>query len=508
MEWKKISGRKFCLLLLISLFVLAGIFCEAQNPKRRKEKRMEGIREPAVAGMFYPEKAEVLSQDVKRYLENAKKERIDGEIIALISPHAGYMYSGQIAAHAYKLLKDRAFPSVLIVAPSHRAMFKGISIYDRGGYRTPLGVVPVDTEISRRLMEKRKEIQFIPEAHKEEHSLEVQIPFLQVVMGSFKLIPIVMEPYWSWETCEYLSKAIAETVRGSRILLIASSDLSHFHPYEKAIELDRIVLNHIERFDPEGLYEDLKKNKCEACGGGPIITIMLAARALGANKAKVLKYLNSGDVSGDRSRVVGYGAAVFYRAIEGGEKMKEEKKVGIDLGLSEEEKKILHHIAKTVIENKAKGKPVPEFKIDYPILKENRGAFVTINKRGQLRGCIGYIEAYKPLHRTIEEMAEAAAFRDPRFPPVTERELPELEIEISVLTPLRRIKNINEIEVGKHGLYIKKGWHSGLLLPQVATEYDWDRQTFLEHTCLKAGLPTNAWKDKDTEIYIFSADIF
>lgn len=171
-------------------------------------------------------------------------------------------------------------------------------------------------------------------------------------------------------------------------------------------------------------------------------------------------------------------------------------------------KKTLHHIAKTVVENKVRGKAVPEFKIESPILKENRGAFVTIQKKGQLRGCIGYIEGHGPLHKTIEEMAEAAAFRDPRFTPVKENELPELEIEISVLTPLKKIQDINEIQVGKHGIYIKKDWFSGLLLPQVATEYGWDRQTFLEHTCQKAGLPPNAWKDKNIEIYIFSADIF
>ncbi len=188
--------------------------------------------------------------------------------------------------------------------------------------------------------------------------------------------------------------------------------------------------------------------------------------------------------------------------------MKEEKRVGIDLGLGEQDKKTLHHIARTVIENKARGKAVPEFKVDAPILKENRGAFVTIQKKGQLRGCIGYIEARAPLFKTIEEMAEAAAFRDPRFSPVKERELPELDIEISVLTPLKKIADPNEIEVGKHGIYIKKGWYSGLLLPQVATEYGWDRQTFLEHTCQKAGLPNQAWKEKDIEIYIFSADIF
>ena len=188
--------------------------------------------------------------------------------------------------------------------------------------------------------------------------------------------------------------------------------------------------------------------------------------------------------------------------------MKNEKRVGVDLGLSEQDKKALHHIARAVIENKARGKSVPEFKIESPILKENRGAFVTINKKSQLRGCIGYIEGHGPLHQTIEEMAEAAAFRDPRFSPIKEKELPELEIEISVLTPLKKIADVNEIQVGKHGIYIKRGWFSGLLLPQVATEYGWDRQTFLEHTCQKAGLPSNAWKEKDTEIYIFSADIF
>jgi len=469
---------------------------------------MKEIREPAVAGAFYPDKPEILSRDVKKYLENSKKEKIEGDIIALVSPHAGYMYSGQVAAYAYKLIEGRAFDSVVVVAPSHRALFKGASLYDRGGYRTPLGVVPIDTELSKKMMERRKEIQFLPEAHSQEHSIEVQIPFLQVVLKSFKLIPIVMEPYWSWETCQYLSSAIAETVRGKNVLLVASSDLSHFHSYDEAVRLDKIVLNHIEHFDPEGLNRDLRGGRCEACGGGPILSIMLAAKALGANQGKVLKYLNSGDVTGDRSRVVGYAAGVFYKIAGGKEKMKEEKKVGVDLGLTEEEKRTLHQIAKTVIENKAKGKAVPDFKIESTTLKENRGAFVTIQKKGQLRGCIGYIEGHGPLYKTIEEMAEAAAFRDPRFSPVKEKELPELDIEISVLTPLKKITNVNEIEVGKHGIYIKKGWFSGLLLPQVATEYGWDRQTFLEHTCQKAGLPSNAWKEKDTEIYIFSADIF
>jgi AmmeMemoRadiSam system protein B/AmmeMemoRadiSam system protein A len=495
-----------CFCLIAVLIFVGRPSCMAQTSKGGT--RMKEIREPAVAGSWYSDNPEILSRELKGYLDNAFKGEIQGKIIALVSPHAGYQYSGGVAAHAYKLIEGKTFDAVVVVAPSHRALFKGASLYDRGGFRTPLGVVPIDEELSKRMMEMRKEIQFLPEVHAQEHSLEIQLPFLQIVLKTFKLIPIVMEPYWSWETCQSLATAIAETVKGKNVLLLASSDLSHFHPYQKAVELDKIVLNHLERLDPEGLNRDLKQGRCEACGGGPIISIMLAAKVLGANKGKVLKYLNSGDVTGDRSRVVGYAAGVFYKTAGGTEKMKEEKKVGVDLGLNDQEKKTLHQIAKTVIDNKARGKTVPEFKVDSPILMENRGAFVTVQKKGQLRGCIGYIEGRGPLYRTIEEMAEAAAFRDPRFMPVTEKELPDLDIEISVLTPLKKITDVNEIEVGKHGIYIKQGWNSGLLLPQVATEYGWDRRTFLEHTCQKAGLPSNAWKDKNTEIYIFSADIF
>ncbi len=185
--------------------------------------------------------------------------------------------------------------------------------------------IPVDVDLSRKMMEKEKLIQFLPEAHSKEHSLEIQLPFLQVALKPFKLVPIVMEPSWSWDTCQALAKAIAETVRGKKVLLIASTDLSHFHPYNKAVELDKIVLNHIDRFDPERLNKDLKEGRCEACGGGPIVSIMLAAKALGADKGKTLKYLNSGDVAGDKSRVVGYGAGVFYKTAGGTEKMREEK---------------------------------------------------------------------------------------------------------------------------------------------------------------------------------------
>jgi AmmeMemoRadiSam system protein B/AmmeMemoRadiSam system protein A len=495
--------------ICVAFLTLGPSLSIAQSPKGGKEAGMKEIREPILAGTWYPEKPEVLSRDIKRYLENAKKEKIEGDILALVSPHAGYMYSGQVAAHAYRLVEGKTFETVVVLAPSHHVLFQGASIIPQGGFRTPLGIIPIDADFSKKLMERRTEIKSIPEAHAREHALEIQLPFLQTVLKSFKLVPIVMEPYWSWETCQAVAAGVAETAKGGNVLLIASSDLSHFHSYEQAVGLDKILLDDIDRFDAEGLRRDLKGNRTEACGGGPIIAVMLAAKALGANRGKVLTYKNSGDVTGDRSRVVGYGAGVFYRAAGGAGQMKsDQEKVGVDLGLNDQEKKTLHAIVKSVVENRAKGKPVPEFNVDAPVLKETRGAFVTIKRRGQLRGCIGNIEGRGPLYRTIEEMAEAAAFRDPRFASVTERELPELEFEISVLTPLRKITEIDEIEVGKHGLYITKGRYAGLLLPQVATEYGWDRQTFLEHTCNKAGLPSDAWKDKNAEIYIFSADIF
>lgn len=191
-----------------------------------------------------------------------------------------------------------------------------------------------------------------------------------------------------------------------------------------------------------------------------------------------------------------------------GKDYKRDQGVGVDLGLSEEEKQTLRKIAREVIEHRIRNERVPKFETKSERLNEDRGAFVTLQKRGQLRGCIGNIRGNQPLHLTVAQMAEEAAFNDPRFPPVSKEELRDLDIEISALTPLRKIENVEEIEVGKHGIYIEKGFYSGLLLPQVATEYGWDRTTFLEHTCYKAGLHKDAWKEKDTKISIFSADIF
>jgi MEMO1 family protein len=467
----------------------------------------EEIRRPAVAGSFYPADPQALSRQVQGFLSRAEKEEIRGEILALVSPHAGFMYSGQVAAHAFKLVQGMKFDAVVVAAPSHRALFQGASIYDRGGYETPLGLIPVDKDLCREIMEGNDALRSIPQGHSQEHSLEVQLPFLQEALGEFHLVPIVVGDQ-SFPTCQKIGRAIARGVKGRKILLVASTDLSHFHPYDHAVQIDRILLEDIRAFDPQKLAKDIDEGKGEACGGGPVVAVMVASRELGANRSKVLNYRNSGDVTGDRSSVVGYAAAVFYQHPGAEEKEEGRKKAGIHLGLLEEEKKALRQIAQSAIEGRLRGGKSSPAEGSTPNLQDKRGAFVSLHKGGRLRGCIGQIVPTKPLHQTIADMAIAAAFDDPRFEPLSLKELKDLELEISVLTPMERVRTADEIEIGKHGLYVKKGFFSGLLLPQVAMEYGWERITFLEETCRKAGLHRNAWKEKETEIYRFSADIF
>lgn len=494
-------------------FVMLLVFCQASAADQAlagdsTASPPEKIRESVLAGTWYPASPEELRQMIVGFLSRVPPTDIPGQLTAIISPHAGYVYSGQVAAHAYKLLEKQKFPTVIVLAPSHQARFTGVSVYDRGGFHTPLGVVPLDQDLISALEKRDKRIRFIPEAHAKEHSLEIQLPFLQVVMPGFKLVPLVMGEQ-DFETCRWLAEAIADCIKDKTVLLVASSDLSHFHSSDEAKRLDQAVLDRVAAFDPEGLLRSLESGKCEACGGGPMVATMLAAGRLGATKSRVLNSANSGDVTGDRSRVVGYMAAALWAAPgDGTERKSETPKVGMDLGLNAEEKALLHRIARQSLETKLLATKSPSLDQVPASLKENRGAFVTLKKQDQLRGCIGRLAADRPLGEVVAEMALAAAFQDPRFRPLAADELMDLEIEISVLTPFKRITSVDEIQVGKHGILMRRGSSSGLLLPQVATDYGWDRTTFLEHTCQKAGLPKDAWKDQHTEIYIFSADVF
>jgi AmmeMemoRadiSam system protein B len=271
------------------------------------------IRKSVIAGTWYPGNPCILRSDIEKFFHNVPVEKVEGKITGLIAPHAGYVYSGQVAAFAYKIIRGETFDAVILLGPSHRTFFHGVSVYDRGGYETPLGIVPVDVSLAKDIMAQSKIISYIPAAHSQEHSLEIQIPFLQVALREFRFVPLVLGEQ-DRQTCETLAESIVRAVGDRRVLIVGSSDLSHFHSYEKAVKLDSVVLRHIEKMDAGGLLKDLEENVSEACGGGPTAVTMMISKILGADRAKILKYANSGDVTGDKGSVVGYASAVFYKA--------------------------------------------------------------------------------------------------------------------------------------------------------------------------------------------------
>ena len=485
-----------CIILVISL--VFSIDAEGEGGE------MDNVRKAVIAGTWYPGDATQLKTDIDRYLHNARVVDINGNILGIVAPHAGYVYSGQVAAHAYRAVQGKTFDAVILIGPSHRVPFRGASIYSGEGYETPLGVMPVDVTLAGKIASySNGVVSLVSDDRSPENSLEIQVPFLQRIFGTTPFVPVLMGTQ-DMATCRALSDAIIQAVGDKGVLIIASSDFSHYHGYTKAVEMDSAALGYIEEMNQEGFLRSIESGRCEACGAGAITVTMMVARAMGANTGKVLEYMNSGDITGDKSGVVGYAAVVFYE--DAGDPMEKREFDGDEL--TKQEKELLLRIARRSIESGFAGEDPPRFAIESETLRKNMGAFVTLKKRGRLRGCIGLIEGTKPLYETVERMAQAAAFDDPRFRPLQSDELAELNIEISALTPLRQIQDVSEIAVGQHGIYIVKGFHSGLLLPQVATEYNWDRDTFLRETCAKANLPQNAWKDPDTKIYIFSASIF
>jgi len=270
------------------------------------------IRKPAVAGMFYPGEKHTLKRQIEQLLSGTETKRIDGKIFGIISPHAGYMYSGPVAAEAYNQLIGRQYDYVAVISPSHRDYISGVSVFNGLAYETPLGNVPIAIDLANKLINSNENFFSSFAGHRQEHALEVQLPFLQSVLADFKLIPIVMGEQ-DYDLCKALGDALAEILEQHNALIVASSDLSHFHSYSEAERLDSIIVEYVNHFDELGLAEDLKSGVCEACGGGPMISAMIACKILGVNNISVLKYMNSGDVIADRREVVGYLAAAIYK---------------------------------------------------------------------------------------------------------------------------------------------------------------------------------------------------
>ena len=468
------------------------------------------IRPPAVAGQFYPARPSELQVQIEDLLSRAPDAALEGEVHGLIVPHAGYPYSGQTAAAAYRQVRGKPYDTVVVMAPSHREACRGVSIFPGEGYETPLGVVPTDQEMAGALAQCETSLHLSWTGHcvapdrgsfndlRGEHAVEVQIPFLQVVLPEFRVVSIVMDTR-SLDICRPLADALVRASERKRVLLVASSDLYHGHDYTECVDSDARTLQEIEAFDPARFAADLETDRVQACGGGPITVLMLAARQMGGCRVQIVSHTNSNNVAGTRrGYVVGYGAALFYAAPP-------EPGPG---NLAEAERTALGRIARKVVRQTVYGETPGEPTRLLPRLRYSQGAFVTLHSCGKLRGCIGDVHGREPLGLTVQKMAVAAATQDPRFPPLTEEELENLEIEISVLSPMQQVTTPAEIEVGRHGLWIRQGTCQGILLPQVAETQGWDRIQFLNRTCAKAGLPEAAWQHPDTEIWTFSADIF
>jgi len=274
------------------------------------------VRRSVIAGTWYPGDPAVLRREIRRYLEAVPARPVEGPVVGLVSPHAGYVYSGQVAAHGYRLVEGRRYDAVVVIGPSHRVLFRGASVWPSGGYETPLGVVPVDGELAEAILGADPVVHADRKPHAAEHSVEIQLPFLQVALGAFSFVPIVMGTQ-DLRTCEAVADGIWRAAKGKEVLVVGSSDLSHFHDYEQAKRLDAVVVDLVRKRDARGLARRLEEGSCEACGGGPVIAAMLFAEKAGARGVQVLRYANSGDVTGDRRQVVGYLSAAFFREPRG-----------------------------------------------------------------------------------------------------------------------------------------------------------------------------------------------
>ena len=460
------------------------------------------IKQPNVSGRFYPANPKELSRTIEGFLLEAEPPDIKGDILVIILPHAGYEFSGKTAACGYKAIAGRQYDTVIILGPSHYTNFKGAALWPKGAHRTPLGNIPVDESLTFDLMLSSSLFSSYPEAFSREHSIEVQLPFLQKVLNNFKIVPIVLGDV-DFTDCKNLAIAISEAIKDKNCLLIASSDMYHGFDYQEGELKDIYTLSLVRQLEPEELYECIQDQRAGLCGWAAVVTSMLVAKELGYEQVEVVDYTNSAEVMGKKRKgeyCVGYSSVVIYRETD--------EKGGTML--NEGQRKRILELARKSIENYLKtGKRLELERPSDSILLERCGAFVTLHKQDQLRGCIGNIIGNQPLYLTIRDMAVEAAVNDPRFAPLTENEPGEVEIEVSVLTPLEKIDNPDKIELGKHGVLIRKGYQSGVFLPQVATETSWSKEEFLSNLCAhKAGLEPLAWKDPSTEIHIFSAEVF
>jgi AmmeMemoRadiSam system protein B/AmmeMemoRadiSam system protein A len=468
------------------------------------------MRATAVAGAFYPSDPARLKAQIDDCLAKAEVPKLEGRIVAAMVPHAGYVYSAPVAAYSYKALQGKPITVAIVIGNSHRTYFSGAALSPDDAWNTPLGPVGVDQAINQELLAASSVFSASRSAHADEHSLEVQVPFIKTVLPDAKTVPILLADVSDQDLAK-VADALAPILQRPEVVLIASSDMAHYPVYDAAKRSDTAMLDAIVTLDPQRVLERdrelmgerVPELHCTLCGMDAVIATILAGRKAGATEARVLKYMNSGDTAGDKGRCVGYGAVALL-APEGAQRAS-----GEELPLTESEKRTLLKVARQTLEANFGLADKPSLEPgDSKLLAQKTACFVTLKLKGRLRGCIGELEPRQPLVQAVASRAIAAAEQDPRFMPVTADELESIAIEISAMSPLRKVASPDEIAVGRHGVVVKQDFHSGVFLPQVAPEQGWDRDTMLSILCTeKAGLPADAWKH-GAELWVFTANVF
>mgnify|MGYP000855182974 CR=1 FL=1 len=504
-------------ILRFNLILIVFIFCFAAACQADKISNAE-IREPAVAGKFYPESAPRLKLAVEKFMQDAVPAKVN-KPVAIVVPHAGYIYSGQICADGFKQASHQPYDVVVVLGTNHTSPdLNGAALYPGDGFRTPLGTAAIDRSIISALVnEAPTDCTLDKTAHTSEHSIEVVVPFIQVVFPGAKIVPIVVSSH-DMNILKRFGQALARVLKNKNALIVVSSDLSHYPAWADARIVDREILTAITTLEPAALMKNIHHNMNKkipnlatcACGEAPIIAAMVAARSLGAVRGEVVSYANSGDAAiGERSRVVGYGTVVLAADAGAKETVAPVKPAPKDQAsiLTPEDKKKLLRLARETISRIFSTNTTPLARDLSPTLQQPRGVFVTLKKKGELRGCIGHMTADEPLGKLVGTMAIQAAFNDRRFSPLTPDELKEIEIEISVLTPMKQVAGASDIIIGRDGVLLEKDGRSAVFLPQVATEQKWSRDETLGHLCQKGGLSADCWK-KNARFSTFQALVF
>lgn len=470
-------------------------------------------RPPAVAGSFYPQDAGSLRSLVDRFLEKAKAPAVPGKIVALLVPHAGMVYSGEAAAAAYKAVNPADVDTILMLGTAHYVAVDGAALYP-GAYATPLGRIEYDGDLAAALLKASERIHAAPQAHEREHSIEVNVPFLQRRFPKAKLVALVMNAE-DFSTAQAVGEALARAAAGRKVLLVASSDLSHYPSGPVAERVDSTTLHALAGMDPAFFYSvnrflmarNLPELKCTYCGEASVTAVLAAARGLGANAARVLTRYHSGDTAAGRGAqaVVGYGAVAFVKDSK--------SRPRTAYGLNDDDRGVLLSQARDSLRSRLAGEASQTVELSTrPAFNLPAAVFVTLDAIGPargktLRGCIGSTEPQGGLLEAVRRFAVEAGIHDPRFKPMETPELSDVKIEISILSP-RRPAKIADIKPREHGVTVENGGNFGVFLPQV-----WEslpkKDDFLGELCSqKAGLPRDCASDPKTRLSVFTVEAF